>query len=268
MLIEEQWEQTTMRTHHFSAVGLLILAGVISTSSAAQQASVDDILEERTSYQAQAQDAQQRIDNLDDETLSLIARYGSELERYSDLQTYNDNLRNLLANQQLEQQRLASELEEIEVLRQDIVPLMVEMIEVLERFIALDQPMLLEERRARLAKLETNMSRSDVELAEKFRRLLEAYQIEAEYGQSLEAYEGTLEDQGAQRTVDFLRVGRVGLYYLSLDRQSAGIWERKSRQWHSLPAADIDAIEYAIRVARKQAPPNLFELPLWTETGS
>lgn len=257
-----------MRTRHLSVVGLLILAGTIPTSGYPQQATVDDVLGERTSYQTDAQNAQQRIDDLDDETLQLIARYGNELERYSDLQTYNDNLRNLLANQQLEQQRLASELEEIEILRQDIVPLMVEMIEVLEQFIALDQPMLLDERRARLARLKTNMSRSDVELAEKFRRLLEAYQIEAEYGQSLEAYEGRLEDQGAPRTVDFLRVGRVGLYFLSLDRQSAGIWDRKSRQWQSLPVGDIDAIEYAIRVARKQAPPNLFELPLWTESGS
>lgn len=257
-----------MRKRHFSAVGLLFLAAAMPPGVHAQQANVDDVVEEQTRYQAEAQNAQRRIDNLDDETLSLIARYGNELERFSDLQTYNDNLRNLLANQQREQQRLAAELEEIEVLRQDIVPLMVEMIEVLERFISLDQPMLREERRARLAKLSQNMSRSDVELAEKYRRLLEAYQIEAEYGQSLEAYEGTLENEGAPRTVDFLRVGRVGLYYLSLDRQSAGIWDRKSRQWHNLPASDIDSIEYAIRVARKQAPPNLFELPLWTESGS
>lgn len=257
-----------MTMNHFPAVMLLVLAGAGPTLCDAQETSVDDVVDERTSYQSQAQSSQSRIDGLDDETLTLIARYGGELERYSDLVTYNDNLRNLLANQQQEKQRLARELEEIEVLRQDIVPLMVEMIEVLDRFIALDQPMLLVERRARLAKLEANMSRSDVELAEKFRRLLEAYQIEAEYGQSLEAYEGTLDDQGVQRTVDFLRIGRVGLYYLSLDRQTAGIWDRKSQQWQDLPAGDLDAIDYAIRVARKQAPPNLFEVPLWTETGS
>ncbi len=257
-----------MTMNHFPAAILLGLAGAGPMLCGAEEATVDDVINERTSYQSEAQRSQSRIDGLDDETLTLIARYGSELERYSDLVTYNDNLRNLLANQQQEKQRLARELEEIEVLRQDIVPLMVEMIEVLDRFITLDQPMLLEERRARLTKLEANMSRSDVELAEKFRRLLEAYQIEAEYGQSLEAYEGTLDDQGVQRTVDFLRVGRVGLYYLSLDRQSAGIWNRQSQQWQGLPAGDLDAIDYAIRVARKQAPPNLFEVPLWTETGS
>jgi hypothetical protein len=239
--------------NHFPAAILLGLAGAGPMLCGAEEATVDDVINERTSYQSEAQRSQSRIDGLDDETLTLIARYGSELERYSDLVTYNDNLRNLLANQQQEKQRLARELEEIEVL---------------DRFITLDQPMLLEERRARLTKLEANMSRSDVELAEKFRRLLEAYQIEAEYGQSLEAYEGTLDDQGVQRTVDFLRVGRVGLYYLSLDRQSAGIWNRQSQQWQDLPAGDLDAIDYAIRVARKQAPPNLFEVPLWTETGS
>lgn len=241
---------------------------LISPISVAQETSVSDVLEEQTDYQRDAQQSQARVEKLDDETLKLIARYGSELERYSDLVTYNDNLRKLVANQRQEKQRLARELEEIEVLRQDIVPLMVEMIEVLERFISLDQPMLLDERRARLAKLEANLSRSDVELAEKYRRVIEAYQIEAEYGQSLEAYEGTLEADGAERTVDFLRVGRAGLYYLSLDRQEAGLWDPGAQRWTRLPDSALDEIDFAIRVARKQAPPNLFEIPMWTGSGS
>jgi hypothetical protein len=258
-----------MKKYCFSAGALLSFIGVLTAPiSLAQETEVSDVLAEQTRYQRDARQSQARVENLDDETLKLIARYGSELERYSDLVTYNDNLRKLVANQQQEKQRLARELEEIEVLRQDIVPLMVEMIDVLERFIALDQPMLLNERRARLAKLEANLSRSDVELAEKYRRVLEAYQIEAEYGQSLEAYEGTLETEGTQRTVDFLRVGRAGLYYLSLDRQEAGLWDPGSQRWTRLPDSELDAIDFAIRVARKQAPPNLFEIPMWTGSDS
>jgi len=241
-----------------------LLSASVTPAVNAQTAGVDDVIEARTSYQQQARQSQQRIDNLDDETLALIARYGSELERYNDLTAYNDNLRALLNNQELERERLAGELGEIEVLRQDIVPLMVEMTEVLARFIELDQPMLVPERQARLAKLQSNLTRSDVELAEKYRRLLEAYQIEAEYGQSLEAYEGTLEEAGSERTVDFLRVGRVGLYYLSLDREEAGIWDPFNRRWAQLPPDDLDLLDFAVRVARKQAPPNLFELPVWT----
>jgi hypothetical protein len=250
-------------------LGVLIAAAAagVPAGVAAQPASVDEVIEARTSYQDDARASQQRVEDLDDETLALIARYNGELERHQDLLTYNANLRELLANQEREKERLAQELSGIEVVRQDIVPLMVEMVDVLGQFIELDQPMLLDERKARLEKLKANLTRSDVELAEKYRRLLEAYQIEAEYGQSLEAYEGTIEVDGVTRTVDFLRVGRVGLYYMSLDRHEAGIWNPLEHRWQTLPDSDLDAIDFAIRVARKQAPPNLFEIPLWTETG-
>ena len=94
--------------------------------------------------------------------------------------------------------------------------------------------------------------------------IIEAYQIEAEYGQSLEAYESQVAIDGRDLTVDYLRVGRVGLYYVSLDRQQAGIWSKTQNSWVPIPAEYLDALDYALRVAREQAPPNLIELPLWT----
>lgn len=258
------------------SVFALLLLCMITTSALAQEqsqppadgASLDEVLDTRTSYQNQAQSSQQRVEALDDETMRLIARYNAELERHADLLAYNENLRALIDNQQREQSRLNAELKEIEVVRQDIVPLMLEMVEVLERFIELDQPILLDERRARLAKLKNNLTRSDVELAERYRRLLEAYQIEADYGQSLEAYEGTIEQDGNRRAVDFLRLGRVAVYFLSLDRSEAGIWDPGQGRWQALGSEDLEALDFAIRVARQQAPPNLFDLPLWTEPES
>ena len=160
--------------------------------------------------------------------------------------------------------RLGEELREIEVVRQNLVPLMVEMVDVLEQFIELDQPMLKEERLARLSELQTNLTRSDVEIAEKYRRVIEAYQIEAEYGQTIEAYEGTVQLEDRNLTVDFLRVGRLGLYFLSLDRQTGGLWDPRRADWRPLLGEELDAVNFAVRVARKQAPPNLIELPLWT----
>ena len=51
---------------------------------------------------------------------------------------------------------------------------------------------------------------------------------------------------------------------MSLDRSEAAIWDHSERRWQALDESDLDALDFAIRVARKQAPPNLFELPLWT----
>ena len=243
-----------------------VVFAVVSMSVAFAEESVEvgHVLDAQTDYQQDAVDSQSRLDALDDETLTLISQYNGELSRYEDLRTYNDNMHQLLASQAAEKSRLEQELAEIEVVRRSVVPLMVEMVDVLERFIELDQPMLREERLARLEELKKNLTRSDVEIAERYRRVIEAYQIEADYGQTIEAYEGPLSLGDRELTVDYLRVGRVGLYYLSLDRQTGGIWDQQAGDWSALADSELDALDFAVRVARKQAPPNLVPLPLWT----
>ena len=230
----------------------------------AAEVSVDDVLDAREQYQSTAALSQRKIDELDDETVLLLSEYHNELERLQDLNTYNANMRKMRASQEAEKVRLGQELADVEVVRRELLPLMVEMIDTLGSFIELDQPMLLDERTARVQSLQDNLNRSDVALGEKYRRVIEAYQIEAEYGQNIEAYEGALSLPGRELTVDFLRVGRVALYYVSLDRSEAGLWHPGEQRWHALDDAFLDQLEYALRVARKQAPPNLMELPLWT----
>jgi len=245
---------------------LISLTCLIPVTAYAQDAG--DAREIQQQLQQQAQQSQSRIEELDDDTMVMVSAYNRELTRFEELQTYNANMRQLLESQAAERERIEAEIQEVEVVRQAIVPLMVEMVDVLGEFIGLDQPMLLEERQARLAQLQSIITRSDVEIAEKYRRIIEAYQIEAEYGQSLEAYEADITIAGAERTVDILRVGRVALYYLSLDREEAGIWDPDTRSWYTLPGNTLDSLDFAMRVAREQAPPNLMSLPLWTQGGS
>lgn len=241
-----------------------VLAAWVSWLAHAQAASVDEVLDAREDYQKDAEASQSRVEALDDATLEMLSDYNTESSKLEDLNAYNANLRDLRASQEREKARLERELAEIEVTRREFVPLMGEMVTVLEQFLALDQPMLTEERGARLESLKSNMTRSDVDLAERYRRLVEAYQIEAEYGQTIEAYEGPLAMDGRDLTVDYLRVGRVALYYVSLDRNEAGIWDPDARRWQPLNGGDLDDLDYALRVARKQAPPDLVPLPLWT----
>lgn len=256
-------QELTMKHFQF-AMTSLFLASLTSVSEGQVPASASDVIEQQAQYQQDAQQSQQRIEALDDETMTMVATYNRELERYEDLVTYNENMRQLLASQEQERIRFNGQLNEVEVVRQAIVPLMVEMVDVLDQFIALDQPMLEEERAARLQNLRSIITRSDVDIAEKYRRVIESYQIEAEYGQSLEAYEASVIIDGRERIVDHLRLGRVALYYISLDRQEAGIWHPQSKQWRQLSENYLDALDYAVRVAREQAPPNLIDLPLWT----
>ena len=133
------------------------------------------------------------------------------------------------------------------------------MVEALEGFIALDVPFLGEERARRLAELRNLMRRADVTNAEKYRRIVEAFQIENDYGRTIEAYRGTLDDG---KTVDFLRVGRIALVYQTLDGLNNGVWDQANTRWADLDSSYSTPIKAGLKIARKQSAPDLIRLPL------
>jgi len=209
-----------------------------------------------------AQKSQQQIDNLSDETTQMLAEYRETLRQTDSLRAYNDQLNKLVISQKAELESIDLQLRNIETTQRDIVPLMLSMIDTMVQFVELDVPFLPEERQQRVQQLQTLMERADVTLAEKYRRILEAYQVETEYGRTIEAYQGELTLDESSRTVDFLRIGRVSLYYLTLDGLEAGIWNQQ--QWTKLDDSYRQNISQALKVAKKQLPPDLLVLPVRT----
>ena len=98
------------------------------------------------------------------------------------------------------------------------------------------------------------MGRADVSTSEKYRLILEAYQAELEYGQTIEAYEGRLGTGADARTVEFARLGRVSLMYRTLDGVETGYWDANQKTW-VVDASYHDAVEEAIRVANERRRP-------------
>jgi hypothetical protein len=139
---------------------------------------------------------------------------------------------------------------------------MARMISTLEEFVALDVPFLEAERSKRINDLNEMMSRADIAVSEKFRRVLEAYQVEVDYGRTIEAYSGLLELDGQQTDVDFLRIGRVSLVYQTRDGSQLGQWQQGEKQWQPLPQDYRLGINKALRIARKQLAPDLMLVPL------
>jgi hypothetical protein len=141
--------------------------------------------------------------------------------------------------------------------------MMARMIESLDSFIQLDVPFLQEERQARVDKLRELLERSDVTVAEKARRVFEAYQVENDYGRTIEAYKGKLELADGQYDADFLRVGRVALMYRTVGADNLGYWDATSQGWR-----DLDAVPYrrlidnGLKVARQEIAPELISIPL------
>ncbi|WP_430008923.1 DUF3450 domain-containing protein [Methylophaga lonarensis] len=226
------------------------------------QESLEHAIETQVNTDSAARQSQQQIDNLVDETTDLLTEYREVLRQTQSLRAYNEQLEQLVNSQQQELQSIDEQLINIETTQRDIVPLMMQMIEVMAQFVELDAPFLPAERQERVVQLQALMSRADVSLAEKYRRILEAYQVETEYGRTIEAYQGTLDVNGQSRTVDFLRMGRVGLYYLTLDGMEAGVWDHEAGQWQRLPNQFTKSVDQGLKVARRQLPPDLLVLPV------
>ncbi|MCX4193086.1 DUF3450 domain-containing protein [Methylophaga sp. OBS1] len=243
------------------------LALMLTLPLTAGAGALEDAIDTQVDTDIAAQESQETIDNLDDETTDMLAQYRDILRQTQSLKTYNDQLEQLVSSQRNELDSISLQLQNIETTQRDIVPLMSKMIEVLEQFVTLDIPFLQQERNDRLVALKTMMGRADVSLSEKYRRIMEAYQVETEYGRTIEAYQADLNKEGDNRTVDFLRIGRVNLYYLTLDGREAGVWDTESGQWQTLPDNYLQPIADGLKVARKQLPPDLMVLPLKASGG-
>ena len=211
--------------------------------------------------------SQKNIDGLDDRTRKMLEQYRSAIRQTKTLLTYNGHLKALLNSQEAEKLSFEQQLEQIETTQREIVPLILNMQQSLAQFVELDLPFLPEERQQRIIRLKDMMTRADVTNAEKFRRIIEAYQIENDYGNTIEAYRANIELAGEISSVDFLRLGRVALYYQRLDGSETGYWNNTEKRWETLPAEYRNSIRQGLRIARKEAAPDLLTLPVSTATG-
>ncbi len=226
------------------------------------QHQVEEAINSQTSSLTTSADVQNRIDALDDATRELLNEYRSTMSQVGDLNAYNDQLDQLVATQGVEIADYERQFQEIEITKRRILPLIVRMIEVLDEFVSIDIPYLETERALRISELQKLMRRPEVPTSEKYRRVTEAYQIELEYGHTIEAYEGEMTFNEQTRTVAFLRFGRLGLYYMTLDGLEIGYWDNSNDNWVVLPDEFRQPLDRAIRIARKQLAPDLIRLPI------
>lgn len=256
-----------MRIRKKLAIGhlsLLLCCGwsALLLQSAVLAADVNQVTATNEAANEAAKASQQRIDNVAEQTDKLLSEYRVVIKEIDGLQVYNRQLEKQIANQIKEIEALRDSIDRVTVIERQVIPLMLRMVDGLRQFVELDVPFLEQERQERLDNLDTLMDRADVSVAEKFRKVLEAYQIENEYGRTIEAYSGTLTLDGNPREVDFLRIGRVSLMYQTEDAQRSGIWDQTNRQWAPLPDQYRSPITEGLRIARKEVAPSLLKLPV------
>ncbi|MEE4190292.1 MAG: DUF3450 domain-containing protein [Halieaceae bacterium] len=240
-----------------TALALLLPAGLHS------QEALQQVEDEGVARIEEGVAAQGRINDISSRSRELLDEYRAQLKLVESLETYIELLDDQLTGQAREISTLETSVTEVASVERQILPLMTRMIDSLDNFVALDVPFLIDERRERVNNLRALMSRSDVTVAEKSRRVFEAYQIETDYGRTIEAYTAKLElDQGSF-DAEFLRIGRVNLMYRTVGSGDVGYWDSVERRWQPLGNTPWRRlIDRGLQVARQEVAPELISAAL------
>ena len=241
---------------------LILIVLVLPMAGALYAAGVEDSLDVVATTNRSAAASQEKIDQVSRETRDLLEEY-RKLEEGSEYQAaYTRELQELEGTQLQQLEELREQIVQARITRQRIVPLMRSMADALEKFVVLDLPFHQEERIGAVLQLKQRLGEPSLSVAAKFRLLLEAYQLEQGYGDKVEAWRGPLQFEGEQLSVEYLRVGRVALYFQSLDGESSGYWDAAGQAWQALDPDYNRSLAQAMRVARNLTAPQLLQLPM------
>jgi hypothetical protein len=239
-----------------------IAASLIAASGSVFAQTVDQVLQAQDRRLDLAQQSQERINNVVEGTRSLEDQYRAINKEIDGLKVYNRLMAAQTSGQTAVLEDIALSMDQVDVINRQIFPLMERMIDGLETSIGLDVPFLMEERTNRVNTLKDIMERSDVSVAEKFRKVMEAYQIENDYGTTVDEYSETIElDDGSTRTYNVLRVGRVGLYFQSDDTQITGRWSMEEKKW-VIDDSARNEVRKGLRMAKQLIAPELILIPI------
>jgi Protein of unknown function (DUF3450) len=254
---------TKVTRRSITALSGVVLAWLVWPATAEERKGVplETIVQAQIATDKDAVTSQHRINELDDQARDMLQKYNLLVAEAESMNNYSDQIALQVKDQGDAIASYNQQLVEIENTAREVMPMMQRMLDRIDRFVELDIPFLLDERRERVQKLKDVMGKADVTISEKYRRIVEAYQIELDFGRTLESYEGKLLGDPEKRTVRLLRIGRVALLYQTLDGEETGYWDADKKGW----VVDNDyreAVKQGIKVALKQGAPELIEAPI------
>jgi hypothetical protein len=185
-------------------------------------------------------------------------RYARTLAEADITARYNVQIEQQLRSQEQEIATLEQEIAALDGTAVDVQPLLQRMFDELVQFVANDVPFFKAERDERIERLREIMASVDATASEKYRRLLEAYQIEMEYGRTMSAYKQTLADG---REAEMVRLGRVTLLYRTVEDGETGYWDNEGKEWVADPDAAAQ-INEALSIAKEERAPDLIIVPV------
>ncbi len=192
--------------------------------------------------------------------------FARELKLVEGLKVYNDQLNAQLRAQGEARAEILQSIEDSKGLEEQVAPLLTKMLAALDQFVKADLPFHKEERLESIERLQSLMVNPEARTSDRFRNIMDIYTSEIEYGNTFEAYRGTIPVNGEDTVLDILRIGRLALYAQTDDRKTSFMWDTVSNGW-----VEIDShrdIRNAIKVASKTVAPELLNLPISAPEGA
>ncbi len=242
-------------------VAAAVLAGAVASAASAQSE-----LNQAERIQSQANSAarqtQETINQLDNTTNDLFAEYLGVAQRVETLELFVRQQEIYLESQSTEINGLRNQISQVDEIRTELLPMQRDMLECLRLVIDSDIPFYLDTRRERLRRLEELLGQHDVTPDEQYRKLMEAYEIELDYGRFVESWEAQLYGEPDGPLVDYVRYGRLAWVYVTKDGTEAKYWDQATSSWLDLDGSMIRDVQLARRIANEQASPDIYRAPV------
>jgi len=232
---------------------------VTALSLSLHSSDMESVLEVGRDNQQLSAKSQSLIDSTERQTDKIVNEWKAVSKQVEGLKLYNAQKRIQIQAQLDLMDKLDEQLVQVVVMQRQIPPLAQKMLDSLESFISLDTPFRKEERQNRIDLVRSSLAKPKVTASEQVRQVLEAYNIEAEYGRKIDTYESTLNDG---TVVNILVIGRIGMFYQTKDEQSSGRWNNETGQRDELPESYRKPIRDGIRMAKKLAPTDMLMMPI------
>ena len=223
------------------------------------EVNMENVLEVGRENQQLSASSQDKIDSTERQTDKIVNEYKVVAKQVEGLKLYNAQKRIQIQAQLDLMDKLDEQLVQVVVMQRQIPPLAEKMLDTLETFIKLDTPFRKEERRGRVDLVRSSLAKPKVTASEQVRQVLEAYNIEAEYGRKIDTYEDKLDDG---TVVNILVIGRIGMFYQTKDERTSGRWDNETGSWEELPGSYRKPIRDGIRMAKKLAPTDMLLMPV------
>ena len=206
--------------------------------------------------------SQAKIDQMDEQTSVIISEFKTVSKQIEGLRVYNAQMRFQIQRQEDRLKEIDRTLKEAQIMQRQVPPFTRRMLAGIEKSIELDMPFHLAERKERIAFAKAALDNPTVSPAEGLRQVLEAFNVEAEYGRKIDSYKDSIVIDGELREGNILRVGRLAMVFQTADENETHAWNNATREWEELDNSYRNPTRKGIRIANKLATVDLMELPL------